>query len=68
LLTEVKKTKMKFNKRTHTCGDLTLKDVDKSVVLNGWVDKRRDLGGVMFVGLRDRYGITQVSPFINPSI
>jgi len=51
---------MKFNKRTHTCGDLTLKDVNKSVVLNGWVDKRRDLGGVIFVGLRDRYGITQV--------
>ena len=51
---------MKFNKRTHTCGDLTLKDVNKSVVLNGWVDRRRDLGGVIFVGLRDRYGITQV--------
>ena len=60
MLTEVKETKMKFSKRTHTCGKLTVKDVGKSVVLNGWVDKRRDLGGVIFVGLRDRYGITQV--------
>ncbi len=51
---------MYFKKRTHTCGELTLKDVDKSVVLNGWVDSRRDLGGVIFIRLRDRYGITQI--------
>jgi aspartyl-tRNA synthetase len=46
--------------RTHTCGELTSKDAGKTVVLNGWVDRRRDLGGVIFIGLRDRYGITQV--------
>ena len=51
---------MNFNRRTHTCGELTSKDTGKNVVLNGWVDSTRDLGGVIFVGLRDRYGITQV--------
>jgi len=51
---------MNFKKRTHTCGELTLDDLDKIVVLNGWVDSRRDLGGVIFIRLRDRYGITQI--------
>jgi aspartyl-tRNA synthetase len=51
-------------KRTHNCGDLTSKDEGKSVVLTGWVHSRRDLGGLIFFGLRDRYGITQV--VINP--
>lgn len=51
---------MNFKRRTHTCGELTLDDLGKTVVLNGWVDRRRDLGGVIFIGLRDRYGITQV--------
>lgn len=46
--------------RTHTCGELTKKDVDQPVTLSGWVHKRRDLGGVIFVDLRDRYGMTQV--------
>ncbi len=46
--------------RTHTCGELTVDDKKKEVVLNGWVSKRRDLGGVIFIDLRDRYGITQV--------
>lgn len=47
-------------KRTDTCGELTGKDEMKSVVLNGWVDTRRDHGGVTFIDLRDRYGLTQV--------
>ncbi|MDZ7755342.1 MAG: OB-fold nucleic acid binding domain-containing protein [Rhodohalobacter sp.] len=46
--------------RTHTCGELTIDDKKKEVVLNGWVSKRRDLGGVIFIDLRDRYGITQI--------
>jgi len=51
---------MKFRTRTHTCGELTQQNVDENVVLNGWVDRRRDLGGVIFIWIRDRYGITQV--------
>jgi aspartyl-tRNA synthetase len=47
-------------KRTHTCGELTIDDVGMPVVLNGWVDAWRDFGGLVFIDLRDRYGITQV--------
>ncbi len=46
--------------RTHTCGQLTAKEVDKKVTLNGWVNSRRDHGGVIFIDLRDRYGLTQI--------
>ena len=48
-------------KRTHMCGDLRLADVDKSVTLNGWVAKARSLGGLVFVDLRDKSGITQIT-------
>ena len=47
-------------KRTHTCGELTIEHVEKAVVLNGWVDGWRDFGGLVFIDVRDRYGITQV--------
>ena len=58
---------MSFSIRTHTCGGLRENNVDDKVVLNGWVDRRRDLGGLIFIWLRDRYGITQVvfEPEIN---
>jgi len=46
--------------RTHHCGQLRREDVGKEVVLKGWVDTRRDLGGVIFIDLRDRFGLTQV--------
>lgn len=46
--------------RTHTCGALTEKDTETEIILNGWVGVRRDLGGVIFIDLRDRYGITQI--------
>jgi len=46
--------------RTHTCGQLTKEDVNKEVVLCGWADSRRDHGKLIFIDVRDRYGITQV--------
>lgn len=51
---------MENTKRTVTCGDLRKSDVGKSVILNGWVHRTRDLGGLFFIQLRDRYGITQI--------
>jgi len=46
--------------RSNTCGDLRLSDKNKKVILTGWVQRSRDLGGMTFVDLRDRYGITQL--------
>jgi len=46
--------------RTHTCAELKKENILEEVVLSGWVSNRRDHGGIIFIDLRDRYGLTQV--------
>ena len=46
--------------RSHNCGELRINDLNKEVKLSGWVQKVRDKGFIMWVDLRDRYGVTQL--------
>ncbi len=57
-------------RRTHNCNELGIEHLDQEVILMGWVLRRRDHGGVIFIDLRDRWGITQVvfNPEINPTV
>ena len=48
------------NYKTHTCNEIGLEDVDKKVRIAGWVETIRDLGGLVFLDIRDMYGVTQV--------
>lgn len=53
-------SELKAWRRTHSCGELTAKNVGEEVILNGWVHNWRNHGGIIFIDLRDKFGITQV--------
>ncbi|MCU0330735.1 MAG: aspartate--tRNA ligase [Candidatus Kapabacteria bacterium] len=61
---------MHFERRTHTCGELRPEHAGTSIILNGWINARRDYGGITFIDVRDRYGITQVviQPDTHPEV
>ena len=46
--------------RSHNCGALTIKDLNKNITLSGWVHRIRDKGFIIWVDIRDRYGVTQL--------
>ena len=46
--------------RTNTCGELNIKNIGENVTLSGWIQKIRNLGGMIFIDLRDEFGITQI--------
>jgi aspartyl-tRNA synthetase len=61
-------TTTQFTPRTHWCGEITSNDLNKPVTINGWVQVRRDLGGIVFIEVRDRTGLIQLvsDPSKNP--
>ena len=61
---------MHFKKRNANCGELRKENTNKEVILNGWVQTVRDMGGLIFIDLRDRWGLTQlvIEPETNPEL